>query len=123
MDRSLARYDSDVRCLPILVGLVAGGCDLVIGLELRDAAGSPDSPPDAVLDAHPTFGALMLVALQCPTGSAFDLSLDQAESLFMYGCSGSNIDIFEAPVINELRRALDLGRRRHRDPGLARAQS
>lgn len=105
MKRSLARYASGVRCLLILAVVVAGGCDLVWGLDLGAAPDASLPGVDAVPDAHPMFGAPMTVTLDCPAGgSAIDLSLDLAEQRFIYACAGIgiDIDIYEAAVKDAL---------------------
>lgn len=87
----------------MLVVLFAGACDRVFGLDARSA---PDGPPlavDAPPDAHPTFGSLTPVTLECPSGRApIEVSLDRDERRFIYGCAGTDVDIYEAPVKDEL---------------------
>ena len=92
-----------MRCLLILAVLLAGACDRVFGLDARPLPDGPPLPVDAPPDAHPTFGSLTPVTLECPTGRApIDLSLDRDERRFIYGCAGTDVDIYEAPVKDEL---------------------
>ncbi len=94
-------YDGDVRGALILTLVSAAGCDLVFGLDSRVPQDGSTDAPDALLDAHPTFGSPEAVTLTCPAGrEPGDVTLDRAEMVFVYSCAGTKTpdsDLYEAP--------------------------
>ncbi len=92
-----------MRSLLLLAGLATGACDRVLGLEPRSAPDGPPPPADAPPDAHPTFGAVAPVTLECPVGrSPLGVTLDELERRFVYGCGAVESDIYEAQVVTPL---------------------
>ena len=93
-----------MRCLLLVAVVFGGACEWVFGL---DARSTPDGPPLAVdgpPDAHPSFGSLAPVALACPPDrSPIDVTLDEQERRFLYGCTALQGDIYEAEVENSLK--------------------